>query len=108
MALWPPLAALAIYLAVAVSLWWSAVLTVPALVAWQWISLRRQANDALITAIAGRGELSRLLSEAVQQELDTRRGEEDFEQEPADDVPLEAAGQFDIEEVSRGPGPKKE
>lgn len=54
MALWPPLAALVFYLAVNVSWWWGFAMVLPVLLAWQWISLRRQANTALVAAFVAR------------------------------------------------------
>jgi hypothetical protein len=51
MALWPPLTLLVMYLAIQVSWWWAFALLVPALLVWQWLSLRRQANDALVLAL---------------------------------------------------------
>jgi hypothetical protein len=54
MALWPPLLVVVTYLALKVSLWWWFALLLPALLAWQWISLRRQANDALVAAFVAR------------------------------------------------------
>ena len=73
MALWPPLVALAIYLAVTVSWWWIAALVLPAMLAWQWISLRKRANDALVTAIAARSELSEPFVDAVQASVESQR-----------------------------------
>jgi hypothetical protein len=57
MALWPPLSALVIYLAVAVSWPWMFAMVLPALLAWQWIGFRRQANAELVTAFVDRDEL---------------------------------------------------
>jgi hypothetical protein len=54
MALWPPLAVVVLYVAVAVSKWWIYALTLPLLLVWQWISLRRQANDALVAAFVAK------------------------------------------------------
>jgi hypothetical protein len=65
MALWPPTAAIVLYLTIAASLWWLAALAVPALLAWQWTSLRRRANDALLTAIAAREELRDVVSDVA-------------------------------------------
>ena len=56
MALWLPLAALVIYLALEVSWWWWFAIVVPALLAWQWLTLRRQANSALVAAFVAREE----------------------------------------------------
>jgi hypothetical protein len=56
MALWPPLTALVIYLALEVNPFWLSALVVPVLLAWQWISLRRTANTALIGAFVAREE----------------------------------------------------
>jgi hypothetical protein len=57
MALWPPLAALVIYLTREVSWWWVLAMVVPVLLAWQWISLRRRANSALVAAFVARDAL---------------------------------------------------
>jgi hypothetical protein len=57
MALWPPLTTLIVYLALEVSPWWWFALVVPALLVWQWISLRRKANDKLVAAFVARDEL---------------------------------------------------
>jgi hypothetical protein len=54
MATWPPLTALVTYLAVKVSPWWSLAFIVPVVLAWQRKSLRKQANDALVTALVVR------------------------------------------------------
>jgi hypothetical protein len=43
-----------LYVAVAVSKWWIYALTLPLLLVWQWISLRRQANDALVAAFVAK------------------------------------------------------
>ena len=64
MALWVPLTALVIYLTVKVSLWWVFALVVPVLLAWQWISLRRQANAALVAAFVARDELGGQVAKA--------------------------------------------
>jgi hypothetical protein len=74
MALWPPLAAIAIYLAVSVSPLWLLALILPAFLAVQWISLRRQANDTLITAVAARSELETLFLEQTAGVVDTLGG----------------------------------
>jgi hypothetical protein len=58
MTLWPPLVALVVCLAWRASWIWVAALAVPSLIAWQWLSLRRHANDALVTAIVARDELN--------------------------------------------------
>jgi hypothetical protein len=74
MALWPPLAALTLYpLAAQVSGWWLGALVIPALLAWQWISLRRQATESLVAATAARPELQEMFVEGVEQ---TRQREE--------------------------------
>jgi hypothetical protein len=70
MALWPPLSGLTIYLMITVSTGWIAALLLPALLAWQWFSLRRRANAALITAIAARPELRESLIEDVKRAID--------------------------------------
>ena len=57
MALWPPLTAIMIYLALKVSPWWWVALVVPVLLARQWFSLRRHANAALVAAFVAREEL---------------------------------------------------
>ena len=70
MALWPPLAAVAIYLAAVLSSWWLTLLALPVLLAWQWVFLRRRANDAPVTAIAARTELAQEFVNAVRQSVD--------------------------------------
>ena len=64
MAIWPPLAALVIYLTLEVNWRWGLVLVVPVLLAWQWISLRRQANAALVAAFSARDELGGQVAQA--------------------------------------------
>ena len=51
-ALWPPLAAISIYMGVVVSPVWFIALLLPALLIWQQRRQRREADDALATAIA--------------------------------------------------------
>jgi hypothetical protein len=65
MALWPPLAVLVLYLTVNVSWVWAFALAVPLLLAWQWISLRRQANAALVAAFVARDELGGSVAQAA-------------------------------------------
>jgi hypothetical protein len=74
MALWPPLAAVAIYLALWVNPLWLLALMLPAFLSVQWISLRRQANDALITAVATRPELVKLFLEQTAGFAETPEG----------------------------------
>jgi hypothetical protein len=57
MAIWPPLTALVIYLALEVSSWWWFALVAPVLLAIQWINLRTRANNALVAAFVARPEL---------------------------------------------------
>jgi hypothetical protein len=73
LAIWPPLTVLSIYLASTVSLWWLLALLLPAALAWQWTSLRRRADEALMMAIAAREELQPPLVERLALELESRR-----------------------------------
>jgi hypothetical protein len=57
MAMWPALTVLVTYLVVAVSPLWTLAFVLPIVLAWQWISLRRQANDALVTSLVARDTL---------------------------------------------------
>lgn len=68
-AIWPPLAVLAIYLAVAVNPLWLFGLVVPIVLAWQWISLRKQANDALVTVLAARPTLNEPVTHHVREKV---------------------------------------
>jgi hypothetical protein len=61
MGLWPPLAAMALYLAFAESPWWVLALALPSVLALQWMALRRTANDALVTAIAAKDQTRAML-----------------------------------------------
>jgi hypothetical protein len=65
MALWPPLASIVAYLTAMVASLWAVALVVPGMLALQWISLRRQANDALVTGMATRDDVRRLFHEGV-------------------------------------------
>ncbi len=56
------MAVLIAYFALFASWWLVLALALPALIAWQWMSLRLKANDALVTAIAARHELAELVS----------------------------------------------
>jgi pimeloyl-ACP methyl ester carboxylesterase len=61
MGLWPPFAAIALYLAVAESPLWALGLALPIVLAVQWLALRRTANDALVTAIAAKDQTREML-----------------------------------------------
>jgi hypothetical protein len=65
MALWPPLAALILCFMTSVNVFYAAGLVVPAALAWQWLTLRRASNDALVTAIAVRPELRATLLDGL-------------------------------------------
>ena len=69
MALWPPLALLVGHLAFAASASWTFAIVVPSILVWQSISLRRHANDALITVLVAREELSTPVVMHVKQSL---------------------------------------
>jgi hypothetical protein len=78
MALWPPLGAIALYLAFADSPWWALALVLPVALGLQWIALRRRANDALVTAIAAKPEIRDMLiagAYGTQQQPTTRAAE---------------------------------
>jgi len=87
MALWPPLALLVIYLAVSASAAWFAAVLIPALLAWQWISLRQRANDALFAAIAARAELKDMFLNGVDRGVAERLSEDSA---AAEETPLAA------------------
>jgi hypothetical protein len=76
MAIWPPLGVLAIYLAAAVNPLWLLALVVPAILAWQWVSLREQANDALVTVLASSEDLGRPVVQHVREDVVRRRARE--------------------------------
>jgi hypothetical protein len=90
MALWPPLCVVMVYVTFAVSWWWWFALTLPLLLGWQWISLRRQANDALVAAFVakqpgGKDAVSEICNTAETELLDYEKRSRE------DDVRYEAA-----------------
>jgi hypothetical protein len=88
MALTPPLAVLAAYLSLAVSWWWLLTFAVPALLAWQWMSMRRRADDALVTAVVTHPDLSEpvadyVIKDAIATKADEAVGREQGEHDNA-------------------------